>query len=154
MFNNFKSCATFLTDISFWGSRIINDDGSVVMLDKILEITPNIKNFYIYFNNDFSMIDALSMKNICKLKNLQNLKFFFIGHIPEVFNVEDLSTFITDHPETTIDFDFNDEISEAYKIQLDTLIDTVIESKVPNRLINYSGQNPGKYKIMSDRYYR
>uniref|UniRef100_A0AC34FGM9 Uncharacterized protein n=1 Tax=Panagrolaimus sp. ES5 TaxID=591445 RepID=A0AC34FGM9_9BILA len=46
MYNDFKSYAALLTDIDFYVTRIIDDDdGSVVMLDKILEATINIKFF-------------------------------------------------------------------------------------------------------------
>uniref|UniRef100_A0A914XWM4 Uncharacterized protein n=1 Tax=Panagrolaimus superbus TaxID=310955 RepID=A0A914XWM4_9BILA len=152
MFDDFKKVASFLTDISFVGCRIINDDGNVVMLDKIFEITTNIKDFEFCFFNDFSMINAATMKNICKLKNLQNLEAFRLLFIPEIFNVEDLSNFIKNHQNTKICFSFNDGISEEYKVQVDALIDTVIESEVPNRLINYAGQNQEKEKIMKDCY--
>uniref|UniRef100_A0A914Y237 Uncharacterized protein n=1 Tax=Panagrolaimus superbus TaxID=310955 RepID=A0A914Y237_9BILA len=124
MFDDFKSCASFLTHTDFWRSRIINNDGSVVMLNKILEITPNIKNFEFSFYNDFSMINASTMKNICKLKNLQNLESFILIDIPEVVNVEDLSTFIKNHRNTKIEFHYIYRVSEAYKIQLEALIDS------------------------------
>uniref|UniRef100_A0A914YQX5 Uncharacterized protein n=1 Tax=Panagrolaimus superbus TaxID=310955 RepID=A0A914YQX5_9BILA len=50
MFDDFKKVASFLNDIHFFGCRIISNDGSVVMLDKILEITPNIKGFCLYLH--------------------------------------------------------------------------------------------------------
>uniref|UniRef100_A0A914YUR1 Uncharacterized protein n=1 Tax=Panagrolaimus superbus TaxID=310955 RepID=A0A914YUR1_9BILA len=153
MYDDFKKVASFLTDFSFWRSQIINNDGSVVMLDKILEITPNIKEFYFSFWDDISMINPATMKNICKLKNLQNVESFRLFHIPEVFNVDDLSTFVKNHQNTKIVFDFVGEISEEYKIQLDALIDTVIESEVHNCRIQYRGQNEEKYKIMNELYH-
>uniref|UniRef100_A0A914Z6G1 Uncharacterized protein n=1 Tax=Panagrolaimus superbus TaxID=310955 RepID=A0A914Z6G1_9BILA len=146
MFNDFRICAPFLTDILFWGCRIINDDGNVVMLDKILEIIPHIKNFDFRFKYDFSMINATTMKNMCKLKNLQSISLF---DIPEIFNVDDLSTFIKGHPDTEILFSFKQNISESYRVQLDSLIDTVIKFEASHCVIKYYGQNQERYKIMN-----
>uniref|UniRef100_A0AC34G3K4 Uncharacterized protein n=1 Tax=Panagrolaimus sp. ES5 TaxID=591445 RepID=A0AC34G3K4_9BILA len=148
LYNEFKSCASFLTEIDFFMARIINDDGSMVMLDKILEDTPNIKTFKYSFGHDLSMINAATMKNICELKNLKHLKTFILSSLPDVLNVEDISTFIKDHPDTTIWLHHSITMSEEYKTQLDALVDTVIESEVPNRLIYYTGVNKEKYKTM------
>uniref|UniRef100_A0A914Z0B7 Uncharacterized protein n=1 Tax=Panagrolaimus superbus TaxID=310955 RepID=A0A914Z0B7_9BILA len=154
MFNDFRICASFLTDIFIWRSRIINDDGSVVMIDKILEVTSNIKKFYIKFIDNVSMINTAAMKNICKLKSLQNLKSFNLRYIPKIFNVDDLLTFIKAYSNTKIYFSFYGNISEEYKIQLDKLVDTVIKSDLLNCYICYPGENEEKLKIMNARYYR
>uniref|UniRef100_A0A914Z8P8 Uncharacterized protein n=1 Tax=Panagrolaimus superbus TaxID=310955 RepID=A0A914Z8P8_9BILA len=150
MFNDFKNCASFLTDIIFFEYRIINDDRSVVSLDKILEMIPNIKSCLFYY--DFHMIQDATMKNICQLKNLQNLDLFVVANIPEVVNVGDLSTFIKYHADTKIKFSFNDEISDGYKVQLDALIDTIITSEAPHCLIEYFGQKKEKFNIMHKNY--
>uniref|UniRef100_A0AC34FGE5 Uncharacterized protein n=1 Tax=Panagrolaimus sp. ES5 TaxID=591445 RepID=A0AC34FGE5_9BILA len=154
MYNDFKSYAALLIDIDFFKGKIINDDdGSVVMLDKILEATINIKFFEYCFGNDFSMINASTMENICKLKNLQQLEKFSLFGLPDIVNVKDISTFIKNRPAVKIYLSFTDEISEEYKIQLDALIDTVIKGEVAKHLIWYRGQNQEKYEIMSDRYF-
>uniref|UniRef100_A0AC34GRU9 Uncharacterized protein n=1 Tax=Panagrolaimus sp. ES5 TaxID=591445 RepID=A0AC34GRU9_9BILA len=131
-------------------AQIINDeDGSVVMLEKVLEDVPNVK---IFEYNDFSMINASTMRKINTLKNLQHLESFTLAGLPELFNIEDISTFIKDHPAIKICLSFNYQISEEYKTQLDALIDTVIEAAVPKHLICYTGQNEEKYEIMNRRY--
>uniref|UniRef100_A0AC34FKH5 Uncharacterized protein n=1 Tax=Panagrolaimus sp. ES5 TaxID=591445 RepID=A0AC34FKH5_9BILA len=93
-FNQFKGCALFLTDISFNKAKITKDDGNVVKLDKILEICTNVKNFECFLSNDVSMINASTIKNLCKLKNFQQIEKFSLNGIPEVFNIEDIATFI------------------------------------------------------------
>uniref|UniRef100_A0A914QL16 Uncharacterized protein n=1 Tax=Panagrolaimus davidi TaxID=227884 RepID=A0A914QL16_9BILA len=93
------------------------------------------------------------MKNICKLKHLQYLKSFTLWNLPEIFDVEDISAFMKDHCDTKIALSFDSEISEEYKIQLNTLIDNVIECGIYNHLIKYPGQNEEKYKIMYDHFY-
>uniref|UniRef100_A0AC34FVV1 Uncharacterized protein n=1 Tax=Panagrolaimus sp. ES5 TaxID=591445 RepID=A0AC34FVV1_9BILA len=152
MYDEFKSCASFLTDIHFGDGGIVMDDGSTVMLDKIFEDTPNIKTFK-YASGDLSMINASTMKNICELKNLQHLETLILGNITDVLNIEDTASFIKGHPNTIILLHFGVEISEEYETQLNVLVDTIIESQVLKCLIKYDGQNEEKYKIMRKRYY-
>uniref|UniRef100_A0AC34GPK3 DUF38 domain-containing protein n=1 Tax=Panagrolaimus sp. ES5 TaxID=591445 RepID=A0AC34GPK3_9BILA len=151
--NDFEKFVPFLTDINLHNVRITKDDKIIVMLDKIIEMVPNLKKFEYDLRNDFSMINATTMKNLRELKNLQHLESFILRNIPELFNVEDISSFIKDHPATKISFSFNGQISEEYEIQLDALVDTVIESQVLECLIIYFGQNEEKYKIMYERYH-
>uniref|UniRef100_A0AC34FF93 Uncharacterized protein n=1 Tax=Panagrolaimus sp. ES5 TaxID=591445 RepID=A0AC34FF93_9BILA len=150
-YNDFKSCSMFLIDIAIQLVKIIDDVGKVVMLDKTLEICPNVQNFEYYDRESSSMINAATMKKICKLKHLYRLKSFDL-YIPEVFNVEDISTFVKGHLNTKIYLDFNGEISEEYKLQLDALVDTIIKSEAAKHLIAYDGQTEEKWKIMNDRY--
>uniref|UniRef100_A0AC34FN86 Uncharacterized protein n=1 Tax=Panagrolaimus sp. ES5 TaxID=591445 RepID=A0AC34FN86_9BILA len=148
-FDDFEKCAPFLTDID-----LHNVQTESVMLDKLIELCPKVKTFKFFFgSNNLSMIDATTVNNICKLKNLQHLESFILWNIPHVINVEDISTFIKDHPAAKILLSFNDPISEEYKIQLEALINTVIESQVLKCQIIYSGQNNGKKKILYERYH-
>uniref|UniRef100_A0A914YWF1 Uncharacterized protein n=1 Tax=Panagrolaimus superbus TaxID=310955 RepID=A0A914YWF1_9BILA len=115
---------------------------------------PDVKTCLFCFEGDISMINASTMKNICKLKNLQNLESFALANLPEIFNVEDLSKFIKDRVNTKIQFSFNENISDEYKIQLDKLIDIVIKTELINCRLCYPGQNEVKNQILNNRYYR
>uniref|UniRef100_A0AC34FF13 Uncharacterized protein n=1 Tax=Panagrolaimus sp. ES5 TaxID=591445 RepID=A0AC34FF13_9BILA len=152
LFNDFKSCAPFLTDIYLQGVVIKNNE-KIVMLDNILEMVPNVKNFHLNFDGNFSMFDSFTMKNICKLNSFQNLESFILGNLREVLNVEDISTFVKGLPDKKIIFYFTgDELSEEFKIQLDDMIDTVINTH--KFVIDYPGQNKEKYKIMKQHYFK
>uniref|UniRef100_A0AC34F0C3 Uncharacterized protein n=1 Tax=Panagrolaimus sp. ES5 TaxID=591445 RepID=A0AC34F0C3_9BILA len=147
-FNDFEKCAPFLI-----GIHLHNVPIESVMLDKIIEICPQAKIFEFSFgSNNLSMIDATTMKNICKLKTLHHLELFLLKNVPEIFDIEDISIFIKDHPDTKIFLAFNNQISVEYKIQLEALIDTVIESQVLKCFISYSGQNEEKFNILYERY--
>uniref|UniRef100_A0AC34GVT2 Kazal-like domain-containing protein n=1 Tax=Panagrolaimus sp. ES5 TaxID=591445 RepID=A0AC34GVT2_9BILA len=149
--NDFEKCAPVLTSINLC-VRIVKDDGNIVMLDKIVEMVPNLKKFEYSFRDDSSMIGVSTMKNLCELKNLQHLESFILECVPEIFNTEDISTFIKDHPATKMLFSFNNQVSDEYKTHLNALIDTIIESQVLKCCIHYNGQDTGKYKILYERY--
>uniref|UniRef100_A0A914Q7T8 Uncharacterized protein n=1 Tax=Panagrolaimus davidi TaxID=227884 RepID=A0A914Q7T8_9BILA len=151
-FDDFKVLTTSANAVFSWKCSIIYSDGKIVMLDKILKCLPNLGNFLFKFGSDISMVNDTTMENIIKLQNLKNLKFFALEEIPEALAVEYLSALLNKLEDTHIFFDFNDNISEEYKNRLDALIDDVIELGVPNRLIEYDGQDLEKYQIMKRRY--
>uniref|UniRef100_A0AC34GYC8 DUF38 domain-containing protein n=1 Tax=Panagrolaimus sp. ES5 TaxID=591445 RepID=A0AC34GYC8_9BILA len=150
LFGDFKYLALFAKSVELVYAKIVNSDGKVVMLEKILESVSNIEEFYYIFRNDVSMVTHATIKNILKLQNLGKIKIMSLQDIPQVFNVEDLSRFITEFKDTTIWLGFVD-IAEEYMIQLDALIDTVIQSDVPNRSIRYVGQDKEKLAILEER---
>uniref|UniRef100_A0AC34F9N1 Uncharacterized protein n=1 Tax=Panagrolaimus sp. ES5 TaxID=591445 RepID=A0AC34F9N1_9BILA len=94
-----------------------------------------------------------TFKNILQLENLKNLKSFCLIKIHEIVNVEHLSVFLKSHKEMKIRFEFHDSVSEEYKLQLDSLVDTVIEWEDAEHLIVYDGQDDDKYDVMDDRYF-
>uniref|UniRef100_A0AC34G5Y6 Uncharacterized protein n=1 Tax=Panagrolaimus sp. ES5 TaxID=591445 RepID=A0AC34G5Y6_9BILA len=98
------------------------------------------------------MANESTVKNIANLKNLKHLSQFCLWNIPEIFNLEHFSIFIKNRINTQFILRFNRNISEQYKYQINSLIDAIIESKFPNRLIEYNGQDYEKEKIMSNRY--
>uniref|UniRef100_A0AC34G0L5 Uncharacterized protein n=1 Tax=Panagrolaimus sp. ES5 TaxID=591445 RepID=A0AC34G0L5_9BILA len=152
-FNDFKSCSIFINDYScFQNGRIIDAVGNAVMLDKVLEMCPNVKYVRYLFGHNLSMFNGATMKKICQLEHLHHLESFTLLNIPDVINVEDISTFLTNHPNRKISLFFAKEISEEYKIQLDAMIDTVIKGEAAKHFILYAGLNEEKYKIMHARF--
>uniref|UniRef100_A0AC34G944 Uncharacterized protein n=1 Tax=Panagrolaimus sp. ES5 TaxID=591445 RepID=A0AC34G944_9BILA len=99
------------------------------------------------------MVTVATFKNILKLENLGNLKLLGLLFMSSVFNVADLSNFIEKYKDTKIWFEFIDNVSAEYKEQLDALIDTVIQSNVPNRIIVYDGQDEEKLEILESHIF-
>uniref|UniRef100_A0AC35GP31 Uncharacterized protein n=1 Tax=Panagrolaimus sp. PS1159 TaxID=55785 RepID=A0AC35GP31_9BILA len=154
IFDDLKYLASYARRVTLWINTIKYKNGSIVMLDKILELFPsNIFYFSFYFGKEgVSMVNDSTMKNILKLQNLQNLETFKMLDCPDTLNVEDLSAFIKKFENTEIFFCFDTNLSQEYKEQLDSLIDEVIESHVPKRIISYPGQNGAKFKILISRF--
>uniref|UniRef100_A0AC35GUX7 RRM domain-containing protein n=1 Tax=Panagrolaimus sp. PS1159 TaxID=55785 RepID=A0AC35GUX7_9BILA len=81
------------------------------------------------------------MKCILKLKNLGKIEYFCLVNLPESLSAEVISEFFKKFGHVKIRFHFNEDISEDYKNQLDGLIDEIVESEIPNRIVEYDGQD-------------
>uniref|UniRef100_A0A914PPB5 Uncharacterized protein n=1 Tax=Panagrolaimus davidi TaxID=227884 RepID=A0A914PPB5_9BILA len=128
-------------------------DGKTVMIDQILGCLPNVEDFQMYtFRNDLISINSSAMKNITKLENHKKLEWLHFLGIPESFTVEDLSAFFDKYINTKIWLEFGENLSDDFKNQLDSLIDSVIESGA-YRFIGYDGQDDEKYCILWYRFY-
>uniref|UniRef100_A0A914P944 Uncharacterized protein n=1 Tax=Panagrolaimus davidi TaxID=227884 RepID=A0A914P944_9BILA len=153
VFDDLKVLDSFAKSVLLYQNSIKYKNGTTVMFDKILELFPsNIKYFCFYFRNDVSMVNASTMKNILKLQNLENLEYFYLFECPDTISAEDLSAFIKKFEYTKIFLGFASNISEEYKEQLDYLVDEIIESDVPNRVIEYVGQDEEKLETMCSRF--
>uniref|UniRef100_A0A914P5T9 DUF38 domain-containing protein n=1 Tax=Panagrolaimus davidi TaxID=227884 RepID=A0A914P5T9_9BILA len=154
IFDDLKVLVSSAKSVFLCENSIKYKKGITVMLDKILECLPtNIEIFAFDFGKkDVSMVNASTMKNILELHNLENLKDFVMHDCPDTLSIENLSAFIKKFENTKIYFHFASNISEEYKEQLDFLIDEIIESDVPNRVIAYDGMDEGKFDTMSCRF--
>uniref|UniRef100_A0A914Q0Y4 Uncharacterized protein n=1 Tax=Panagrolaimus davidi TaxID=227884 RepID=A0A914Q0Y4_9BILA len=155
IFDDLKVLVSFAKSVTLCENNSIKyKNGTIVMLDKILGcLSTNIEFFFVNFGEDVSVVNAnaSTMKNTLKLQNLENLKSLYLLKCPDTLNVEDLSAFIKKFEDTFIHLHFASNISQEYKEQLDSLIDTIIESDVPYHFIEYDGQDEEKLKIMNSR---
>uniref|UniRef100_A0AC34G194 Uncharacterized protein n=1 Tax=Panagrolaimus sp. ES5 TaxID=591445 RepID=A0AC34G194_9BILA len=152
LFDDFKLLVSSVKTISLYNVKTLYKDGKVVMLEAIFESIPNIDKFSFQWEKNFSMVTAETLKNISELKSCERLITFELSYIPDIFKVEELSDFIMNHKTTKIIFAFSFNISEEYKIQLDSLIDTVIEAKIIDVIIDYRGQDEEKLLILENQY--
>uniref|UniRef100_A0AC34FBI5 DUF38 domain-containing protein n=1 Tax=Panagrolaimus sp. ES5 TaxID=591445 RepID=A0AC34FBI5_9BILA len=148
LFDDFKYLASLAKSVDLVDLQMVNSDEKVVMLEKILESIQNIENF----ECTCSVVTNATVKNILNLKNLANLKSIFLYRIPQVIEVKDLSRFIEEFKHTKIFLHFVDNLIEEYKNQLDALVDIVIKSNVPNRVIEYYGQDEENLIEMQIRF--
>uniref|UniRef100_A0A914QBS4 Uncharacterized protein n=1 Tax=Panagrolaimus davidi TaxID=227884 RepID=A0A914QBS4_9BILA len=102
-----------------------------------------------YSDNDHSMFNAGTIKNITNLQNLGRLKEISLSSIPEIFNVDDLFTLVQNLKDVAIYLIFDENISQKYKDQLDLFIDTVVQTQIPV-FVHYDDQNEEKLKIMRE----
>uniref|UniRef100_A0AC35FCQ5 Uncharacterized protein n=1 Tax=Panagrolaimus sp. PS1159 TaxID=55785 RepID=A0AC35FCQ5_9BILA len=146
MFDDLQLLTSSAKQIILWRNSITYNDGKPVLLDKILESSPVVTRFFFSFDDDDSTVNV-SMKSILKLKNLGKIECAGLGNLPESLSVEDISAFFK------VALFFNENMSEEYKDQLDAFIDEIIESKSPNRIIAYAGQDEEKQEIMKSRVF-
>uniref|UniRef100_A0AC34FM18 Uncharacterized protein n=1 Tax=Panagrolaimus sp. ES5 TaxID=591445 RepID=A0AC34FM18_9BILA len=104
---------------------MIHEDGTVVMLEEIIDVIPNVVEFYYTFGDDSSMINDATFANIRKLKRLRHCAWFSLYNVPEVINVADLAAFAKGrkkYPEYFyIEFSGNNNLSAVYRYQLNAL---------------------------------
>uniref|UniRef100_A0AC34G6E1 Uncharacterized protein n=1 Tax=Panagrolaimus sp. ES5 TaxID=591445 RepID=A0AC34G6E1_9BILA len=92
------------------------------------------------------------MKELCQIPHFATLDDFSLKKIPEAFNLESFSK----KQCSDIELGFCDSISEAYKVQLESVVDEVIaaenrEYKVPR--IAFPGRDEEKWHILYDLHY-
>uniref|UniRef100_A0A914XYV4 Uncharacterized protein n=1 Tax=Panagrolaimus superbus TaxID=310955 RepID=A0A914XYV4_9BILA len=153
IYDEFKHLASCAKSILLINVQITYNDGSVVTLETILGSIPNVENFQYHSEDNRAVITSSTFANILKLKNLNDLNSFHLSNIVETVTVKSLSMFLENHKGTKIYLEFDDSISEEYKLQLDSLVNTVIECETAQHFIVYDGQDDDKYEIMDDRYY-
>uniref|UniRef100_A0A914R2I7 Uncharacterized protein n=1 Tax=Panagrolaimus davidi TaxID=227884 RepID=A0A914R2I7_9BILA len=153
MFEDFKFMVSSAKDVALHNTSIEYNNGTIVMFDKILEcLSPNVEMLEFTFSFDISIINDSTMANIIKLQNLGNLRHFHLHEFPESLEVKDLLAFIKKYENVKILLYFSSKISQRYKNQLDTMIDAVIKSNVPNHLFFYNGQDETKIDILMSRF--
>uniref|UniRef100_A0A914QVX5 Uncharacterized protein n=1 Tax=Panagrolaimus davidi TaxID=227884 RepID=A0A914QVX5_9BILA len=151
MFDDLKLLTSSAKKITLCRSSVKYNDGKPVMLDKIIESSSNGTEFFFEYNNDdVSMVNVSTLKNIMKLKNLKMLERFNLVNLPELVSIEDISAFFK---HAMVAFGFNENISENYKNQLDSLVDEIIESEVRNHIIEYHGQDEEKLAVLFSQCY-
>uniref|UniRef100_A0A914PAM6 Uncharacterized protein n=1 Tax=Panagrolaimus davidi TaxID=227884 RepID=A0A914PAM6_9BILA len=141
--DHFKFLVAFVKTIFSSKNSFKYEDGTAIMLDKILGCLPKIQSIAFDLGEDISMINHSTMKNMIKLENLKNLQRFEFSQITEIFD---------EFENTHIWFAFASNISQEYKEQLDSLIDEIIKVKLPNCYITYDDQDVAKLEIMEGRY--
>uniref|UniRef100_A0AC34FI99 DUF38 domain-containing protein n=1 Tax=Panagrolaimus sp. ES5 TaxID=591445 RepID=A0AC34FI99_9BILA len=143
-FEDFKFLASNAKKFDLYDFQIIRKNGNLVLLDSILEVVPNVEEFFITFNPDIFVVTAFTLKKIANLQNLKTLAFYYI---PDIFNVDDLSSFILGHKDIHIYISFDSDISVEYGNQLDRLIDDIIKNDC-HCMIEYYGQDEEKLTSM------
>uniref|UniRef100_A0AC35FB48 Uncharacterized protein n=1 Tax=Panagrolaimus sp. PS1159 TaxID=55785 RepID=A0AC35FB48_9BILA len=150
LFDDFKVLVSPVENVELMDVDILYNDGKPVMLEGILESILHIEIFNLHFKDDFTFVPSAK-----KMAQLKNLHYFYLEDIPEVLNVDDLTTFIKNHKNTTIRLSFAHGISDGYKARLDALIDIIIESGVSDHvIIEYDGQDQDKLDVLEERYFR
>uniref|UniRef100_A0AC34GVM4 Uncharacterized protein n=1 Tax=Panagrolaimus sp. ES5 TaxID=591445 RepID=A0AC34GVM4_9BILA len=149
MYNNFKLLASSAKNVELVDVKITNADGSMVMLETIFETVQNVEKFCYAFGDNSSVVTPSAV--IATLRKLGNLTELVLYNIPELPNLEDFSAFIKDPVDIKFSLWFHNNLSEEYKTQLNVLVDDIVASGLPNRLIWYEGQNEENRKIMFKR---
>uniref|UniRef100_A0AC34F6P9 Uncharacterized protein n=1 Tax=Panagrolaimus sp. ES5 TaxID=591445 RepID=A0AC34F6P9_9BILA len=152
LYDDLKFLASSAKSVSIMNCDIYLDDETIVMLDTFLDAFPCVNEFR--YDIDVSDVDdpstVISNSALMKIAKLQELKNLYIYEIPNN-GIEDFSLIIGyTHLKTWLQFDNN--ITNEYKSQIDGLIDAILELENLKCLIEYPGQDKKKFLIMKSRY--
>uniref|UniRef100_A0A914R153 Uncharacterized protein n=1 Tax=Panagrolaimus davidi TaxID=227884 RepID=A0A914R153_9BILA len=125
----------------------MNDDGTNVPFEKLIEVLPKIKKITFSCRRNSSDITTKTVNELLKLPHFFKIERFELWDIPEHFDIKTFFNFLKKNKITKFDLLFYPIISEAYKILLETIVDEILETEnhdyqVPN--IYFHGLNEKK----------
>uniref|UniRef100_A0A914Q801 Uncharacterized protein n=1 Tax=Panagrolaimus davidi TaxID=227884 RepID=A0A914Q801_9BILA len=127
-------------------------DGSDVPLEDIVAIA--IKA------NQISVIEPTitpkTMKELIKLPNFMKLDVFTLCNLSEFFDIDAFYSYMKKNPRTKLFLTFDDQITDAFKNRLKTIIDEILETKHFNYkppFINFTGLHFQKYIKLCQIYF-
>uniref|UniRef100_A0A914R1N3 Uncharacterized protein n=1 Tax=Panagrolaimus davidi TaxID=227884 RepID=A0A914R1N3_9BILA len=131
-------------------------EDAAISLEAILKALPNLKTFKYYLpNNSLNIITTKTSEELLKIPHFLSLDEFEIKNIPEIVDITCFYGHIKKNKKTKIYLVFSDQISDEYKIQLQTILDEILETenrdyKVP--FIHFTGITDSSYYIMLTLY--
>uniref|UniRef100_A0A914PBP8 Uncharacterized protein n=1 Tax=Panagrolaimus davidi TaxID=227884 RepID=A0A914PBP8_9BILA len=129
---------------------------AAVSLEVLLKVLPNVKTFeYILPNNSLNIITTKTVEELLKIPRFLSLDKFEIREIPEIFDIKSFYGYIKKNKKTKIELYFSNQISDEYKIRLQTIVDEILATeirdfKVPR--IYFSGITISSNYKMRDLY--
>uniref|UniRef100_A0A914QVY5 Uncharacterized protein n=1 Tax=Panagrolaimus davidi TaxID=227884 RepID=A0A914QVY5_9BILA len=106
---------------------------------------------------DLNIITTKTAEELLKNPHFLSLDKFELIGIPEIFDIQSFYGHIIDNKKTWIDLHFFRQISDEYKIQLQTIVDEILVTqnrvyKVP--IIGFPGITISSYRKMFTLYRR
>uniref|UniRef100_A0AC34F1N5 Uncharacterized protein n=1 Tax=Panagrolaimus sp. ES5 TaxID=591445 RepID=A0AC34F1N5_9BILA len=131
-----------------------NDDGTLVALEKLVEVLPKLKEFD-YFTTTPPGINITSktVTEILKIPHFLKMEKFSLTDIPEVFDIETFYIYMKTNRLTKFYLSFENKISHAFKNRLQAIVDEILATKYHNYkcpVITFYPFDGKKYKKMRD----
>uniref|UniRef100_A0A914Q0F2 Uncharacterized protein n=1 Tax=Panagrolaimus davidi TaxID=227884 RepID=A0A914Q0F2_9BILA len=137
-------CDAKRLELGFTNVIVKHANSSDVPLEDIVAIA--IKAYQILV--DKPTITSKTMKELTKVPNLSKIEYFSLSSLSEVFDIDAFYSFMKKNQHTTFSISFN-QISEAFKNRLKTIIDEILETKefsYKPPVINFIGLDFQKYR--------
>uniref|UniRef100_A0A914PZT9 Uncharacterized protein n=1 Tax=Panagrolaimus davidi TaxID=227884 RepID=A0A914PZT9_9BILA len=88
-----KKATDFL--LSYNNVSVINENDSIVPLEKIIDVLPNLETFEYYIpDNSSHIITSKTVKELLRLPRFSNIRRFKLSEIPEDFDIECFYEFV------------------------------------------------------------
>uniref|UniRef100_A0A914PK92 Uncharacterized protein n=1 Tax=Panagrolaimus davidi TaxID=227884 RepID=A0A914PK92_9BILA len=105
-------------------ATLLNDDDSIVPLEKVIEVLPNAKSFHYVFDVETVMevVTPDTVKKLVKIPHFSKLNRFTLELIPENFDIQTFYEYIKGNKKTKICLLFDNEYSDDYLVLLQTIV--------------------------------
>uniref|UniRef100_A0A914QJ39 Uncharacterized protein n=1 Tax=Panagrolaimus davidi TaxID=227884 RepID=A0A914QJ39_9BILA len=126
--------------------------GSNVLLEDIVTIAVNAKSVEI----TDPTITSKTMKELTKLPNFLRLDACTLYNLTDVFDINAFYSYMKKNQHTKCFLEFDEQISDAFKNQLKTIVDEILETRQFNYkppFINFIGLDSQKYEKLCQIYY-
>uniref|UniRef100_A0A914Y4N2 Uncharacterized protein n=1 Tax=Panagrolaimus superbus TaxID=310955 RepID=A0A914Y4N2_9BILA len=154
-FNDFLFLASNAEKFSLFCTVVKYPDGSVVPLEKLVDVLPKLKSVELY-NNCLSCISTETVKELLKAPNFKRIdNIRFLG-LPDTFDIDTFFIFIKKNKHVKISLSFCHEISDAYKNCIGKIFDEIIAEKTHEYLMPYIDCQRLDYMknhILREKYY-
>uniref|UniRef100_A0AC34FIB0 Uncharacterized protein n=1 Tax=Panagrolaimus sp. ES5 TaxID=591445 RepID=A0AC34FIB0_9BILA len=108
--------------------NILNEDGSVATLEKIVEALPKLTYFEFCFDTDVpEVVTPKTIHNLLKIPHFSNLTRLGMSNVPQLMDIDALYAFVKKNKKTKLSLSFL-TISEGYRNHLQAIVDDVIQS--------------------------
>uniref|UniRef100_A0AC35F8T1 Uncharacterized protein n=1 Tax=Panagrolaimus sp. PS1159 TaxID=55785 RepID=A0AC35F8T1_9BILA len=129
-FHDLKSIASKCRRIWFNKVSVINENGTIIPLENILEILPYVKDFDYYIpDNSSHIITSKTVKELLRMPHFSVIRRFELSEIPEDFDIERFYGYIKNNNKTRIRLYFSQLIPNQYKNRLEAIIHEILETK-------------------------
>uniref|UniRef100_A0A914PYL4 Uncharacterized protein n=1 Tax=Panagrolaimus davidi TaxID=227884 RepID=A0A914PYL4_9BILA len=120
--------------VLLWPFSLINEDGSIVPLEKIIENLSAVKDFEYQLPNDddaTKIITSKTVEELIKIPHFSNLDSFFLNyHVPENFDIENFyENYVKKNKKTKISLVFDTKLSEEYYKRVIKIADEILSIK-------------------------
>uniref|UniRef100_A0A914PDB1 Uncharacterized protein n=1 Tax=Panagrolaimus davidi TaxID=227884 RepID=A0A914PDB1_9BILA len=156
-FDELLFLASNAEEIDFDEVVVKYENGSVVPLEKVVEVLPKIKTIKYSCTPTSPSVTGKTFKELMKIPHFMTLDYFRLSNVPEEFDLECFYIYMKNNVRTKVRLYFGIPLSDGYKIRLNSIVDEIIatrnhEYSVP--WIGFDGMDAEKFDKLESVFYQ
>uniref|UniRef100_A0A914QSB2 Uncharacterized protein n=1 Tax=Panagrolaimus davidi TaxID=227884 RepID=A0A914QSB2_9BILA len=128
-YNEFLFLTSNIKFITLSKTPIMNENGTIVPLEKLVKKLPKLISFVYYDSLTSSSITSNTLKELLEIPHFSKITQWRLYKIPEKFDIETFYTFFKKGKVANFYLDFAVSISQAYKNRLESIVDEILETR-------------------------
>uniref|UniRef100_A0A914QPT5 Uncharacterized protein n=1 Tax=Panagrolaimus davidi TaxID=227884 RepID=A0A914QPT5_9BILA len=132
-------------------------DGSVVPLEKVVEVLPKIKTIRYCCTPTSPSVTGKTFKELMKIPHFMTLYSFKLWNVPEEFDLESYYIYMKNNERTKVKLEFGLPLSDGYKIRLNSIVDEIIATQNHDYFvpwIRFDGMDDEKFDRLESVFYQ